>query len=97
VLTSFTDNLTWNPGYSFLSPGAWNEDLSLFKYFTIKERIKLRFTSDFFNAFNHPIFYLPGSLASSGTANLNTNTGLLNLSKQVNSPRIIQFSLRLEF
>lgn len=97
VETSVTDNFTWNPGYFFLSPGAWNQDLSLFKYFEIKERLRLRFTSDFFNVFNHPVFYLPGSLNSNGTSNLNTNTGLLNLSKQVNDPRIIQFSLRLEF
>jgi hypothetical protein len=97
VLTSYTDNFTWNPGYFFLSPSAWNEDLSLFKYFEIKERLKLRVTADFFNALNHPEFYLPGSLASGGPNNLNTNTGLLNLSKQVNSPRIIQFTARLEF
>jgi hypothetical protein len=97
VLTSYTDNFTWNPGYFFLSPGAWNEDLSAFKYFDIKERLKLRFTADFFNAFNHPLFYLPGALNANGTSNLNTNTGLLNLSKQVNDPRIIQLTMRLEF
>lgn len=92
VQTTITDNLTWNAQNFMLSPGAWNEDLSIFKYFEIAERIRLRFTADFFNVFNHPVNYLPGS-----TQDLNTTTGLLDLSRQVNDPRIIQFSLRLEF
>jgi len=91
--TTVTDLFSWNPRTFMLSPGAWNEDLSVFKYFDIVERVKLRFTADFFNAFNHPIDYLPGDLNHT----LNTNTGLLDLSKQENDPRIIQFSLRLEF
>jgi hypothetical protein len=92
VMTTITDNLTWNPQNFMLSPGAWSEDLSFFKYFDIAERVKLRFTADFFNFFNHPINYLPGA-----TQDLNTTTGLLDLSRQVNDPRILQFSLRLEF
>jgi hypothetical protein len=48
--------------------------------------MKLRFTSDFFNLFNHP-----------NDKNPNGTTGLLNLSVQTNDPRIIQFSARLEF
>jgi hypothetical protein len=92
VQTTLSDNFSWNPQNFMLSPGAWNEDLSVFKYFDIVERVKLRFTADFFNAFNHPVNYLPGL-----TQDLNKTTGLLDLSRQVNDPRIIQFSLRLEF
>ncbi len=80
------DVLNWNAQNFFLGPRSWNEDLSLFKWFDITERIRLRFTSDFFNAFNHP-----------NDLNPNKNTGLINLSQQANAPRIIQFSARLEW
>jgi hypothetical protein len=92
--TTITDLLSWNSQNFMLSPGNWSEDLSIFKYFNITEKTKLRFASDFFNVFNHPVTYLPGSSTNS---TLNLNTGLLDLSRQVNDPRIIQFSLRLEW
>jgi hypothetical protein len=85
VLVSY-DVLSWNSQNFLLGPRAWNEDLSLFKYFDITERMRVRFTSDFFNAFNHPVDLNP-----------NKNTGLINLSQQSNDPRIIQFSARFEF
>jgi hypothetical protein len=93
--TTVTDLQTWNPQNFFLSPGNWNADLSLFKYFEITERAKLRFTADFFNAFNHPVDYLAGT--TGGTNDLDTTTGLLDKSRQVNEPRTIQFGLRLEW
>jgi len=80
------DVLNSNAQNFFLGPRSWNEDLSVFKWFDITERIRLRFTSDFFNAFNHP-----------NDLNPNKNTGLINLSQQANAPRIIQFSARLEW
>jgi hypothetical protein len=84
--TSVTDLLNWTPHNFFLGPGAFNQDFSVFKYFNFTERIKLRFTSDFFNVTNHPTNKDP-----------NGSTGLVDLSQQANDPRIIQFSLRLEF
>jgi hypothetical protein len=78
--------ITWNARNFLQGPGMWNEDLSLYKTFTIKERYKLRFTGDFFNAFNHP-----------NNPNPNTGTGLLNMSTQTNDPRIIQLSGKFEF
>ena len=30
-------------------PSSWNQDVSIFKYFEIKERVRLRFTADIFN------------------------------------------------
>lgn len=80
------DVLSWNAHNFFLGPRSWNQDLSAFKYFDITEKVKLRFTSDFFNAFNHPNNRSP-----------NGTTGLVDLSKQANEPRIIQFSARLEW
>ena len=84
--TTITDNLSWNPRNFYLGPGQWNQDLSIFKYFDITEKVKVRFTSDFFNFFNHPVDLQP-----------NSTTGLQDLSRQANAPRIIQFSLRMEW
>ena len=85
-LTTITDNLNWNSRNFFRGPGAWNQDFSVFKHFDITERVKLRFTADFFNVFNHP-----------NDADPNGTTGLQDLTIQTNEPRIIQFSLRLSF
>jgi hypothetical protein len=87
--TSVTDLLNWTPHNFLLGPRLWNEDFSVFKYFDITEKVKLRFTSDFFNLFNHP--------NDGGRNNPNPTTGLLNQSIQMNDPRIIQFSARIEF
>ncbi|MCW5977079.1 MAG: TonB-dependent receptor [Bryobacteraceae bacterium] len=84
--TSITDMLNWNARNFFRGPGAWNTDLSLFKNIYFTERLKTRITADFFNAFNHPLDLNP-----------NAGTGLQDLSRQSNDPRIIQFSLRVEF
>ena len=67
-------------------PKAWNVDLSVFKTFRVTDRTRLRFSADFFNAFNHPNDVDP-----------NPVTGLIDLSRQRNEPRTIQLSLRLEF
>jgi hypothetical protein len=83
-LTAITDTVSWNSRAFFLGPRAWNTDISLFKNFSLTERLKLRFTADFFNAFNHP-----------NNGNPNSTTGLQDLGTQPNEPRIIQFSLRV--
>ncbi len=86
VSTSITDNVSWNARNYFLGPPAFNQDISLIKYFNITERVRLRMSGDFFNAFNHPTLNNP-----------NPNTGLINLSSQPNNPRIIQVGARVEF
>jgi hypothetical protein len=85
-LTAITDTVSWNSRAFFHGPGAWNVDSSLFKNFSIAEKTQLRFTADFFNMFNHP-----------NNQNPNNTTGLQDLSVQTNEPRIIQFSLRLQW
>jgi hypothetical protein len=67
-------------------PGAWNVDLAVYKNFKIAERTEIRFSADFFNFFNHP-----------NDLNPNTTTGLQDLSRQANTPRTIQFSLRVDW
>ena len=86
VPTSITDMVNWNARNFLQGPGAWNQDLSIYKMFTIKENYRLRFTGDFFNAFNHP-----------NNGNPNSTTGLVNLSTQSNDPRIIQLSIKFDF
>ncbi len=86
VQTSITDNVSWNARNYMLGPPSWDQDASLFKYFFFGERIKVRLSGDFFNVFNHPTLQNP-----------NATTGLINLSVQANSPRIIQIGARLEF
>ncbi len=82
------DFYNFSPRANIIGPGAWNTDLSVFKNFKIKERANVRFTADFFNAFNHPQDIDP-----------NSTTGLQNLCCQrpENEPRIIQFSLRVDW
>ncbi len=84
--TSITETVSWNSRAFYKGPGAWNADISAFKNFSITEGIKLRFTADFFNAFNHP-----------NNASPNGTTGLQDLTTQTNEPRTIQFSLRLSW
>ncbi|MEK7754296.1 MAG: hypothetical protein AAB654_20390 [Acidobacteriota bacterium] len=84
--TPITDTVNWNARAFYLGPGAWNTDVSVYKNFQVTEASRVRFSADFFNAFNHP-----------NDGNPNTTTGLQDLSTQPNAPRIIQFSLRLEF
>ena len=69
-----------------MGPGAWNLDLSVQKNFKLREGLNGRLSADFFNFFNHPNDDPPDS-----------TTGLQNLSRQSNDPRIIQFSLRFDW
>ena len=85
-LISVTDTVAWNSRAFFLGPRSWNTDVSFFKNFSITERVKVRFTADMFNFFNHP-----------NDGNPNGTTGLQDLSTQSNEPRVIQFSLRVHW
>ncbi len=76
----------YSPRANITGPGSWNADLSLFKNFKFLEAGNIRFTADFFNAFNHPVDVAP-----------NATTGLQNLGVQANNPRTIQLSLRAEW
>lgn len=84
--TSITDTVNWNARNFFRGPGAWNLDFAIFKHFRITERVRARLTADFFNVFNHPNDVSPDS-----------TTGLQDLSVSANEPRIIQFSLQIEW
>ena len=85
-LTSITDTVNWNARNFYRGPGSWNSDISLSKYFSFTETVRLQFSADFFNAFNHPVDIDP-----------NTTTGLQDLSQQANPPRVIQLRARISW
>lgn len=70
-------------------PNSVNLDFSLFKNFPIRERVTVQFRAEAFNATNTPVFGLPDQLLNSQTF------GQINT--QANSPRQIQFALKLLF
>ncbi|HZQ51166.1 MAG TPA: TonB-dependent receptor [Bryobacteraceae bacterium] len=79
-----------NAGRNLLyGPGLYNIDFSVFKNFTIVERLHLQFRSEFFNFFNTPAFSNPN--ATFGT----TSFGTISSTKHDN--REIQFALKLIF
>ena len=45
----------------FTGPGELMSDMSLFKNFTITERVRAQFQAEFFNIFNHPVYANPGN------------------------------------
>ena len=54
------------------APGYKNLDISIQKYFPIKESVRLQFRLDMFNAFNHTNFYSPNTF--DGTRGFGTIT-----------------------
>jgi hypothetical protein len=77
-------------------PGLYTWDLSFRKVFNIQENWKLRFQTDFFNAFNHPNFRFD-SLTSEVVANTNLNDGNYGKVNLAGPARNIQFGLKLTF
>ncbi|MBI3693255.1 MAG: TonB-dependent receptor [Acidobacteria bacterium] len=69
-----------------IGPGINNWDFSLFKTFSVDEKRKLQFRSEFFNLLNHPEFGFPGSAI--GTAQFGRISGTTR------DPRDIQLSLK---
>jgi hypothetical protein len=77
---------------------TYSEDASLFKIFPIRERLKLRFESEFGNIFNRVDFCDPNTNWSSGNFTGKPGGGSFGqVSTQCNQPRSIQFALRLTF
>lgn len=70
-------------------PNSVNMDFSLFKNFPIRERVNVQFRAEAFNVTNTPVFGLPDQALNSQTF------GQINT--QANSPRQIQFALKLLF
>jgi hypothetical protein len=72
------------------NPTSWNVDTQIEKSTQIRERLRLTFRAELFNAFNTVDFSGPTTSVTSSTF------GKIILS-QANTPRQVQFSLRLKF
>lgn len=80
-----------NAGRNILrGPGLYNVDFSVFKVFTLTERFKLQFRSEFFNLLNTPHFNNPSGLTL-GTAAFGSITSTSSDNRE------IQFALKLNF
>jgi len=87
------NHLRVNP-YRFSSlrgPRTNNIDLALIKDTVIREGIRLRFSAQALNAFNHPLFPAPNLNPS------NALFGTISASTQSNYPRSLQLELKLMF
>jgi hypothetical protein len=80
---------------TYRGPGQQNWDFSLIKNLKITERQSLRFTTDFFNIWNHANFGNPAvtDVETIGAA----NSPFGKITSTVGTPRLIQFSLRYAF
>ncbi len=88
----------------YYGPGIHNHDVAIAKGFPLGERIGLQFRADFFNLFNHTNFANPISDLSNANFGKITQTLGAAVSNAVGTsggpiggPRLIQFSLRLQF
>lgn len=70
-------------------PGAATYDLSLVRSFAVREKMRLQFRGEFFNAFNRANFGNPFSQAN--------NTTRMGRIESAGEPRIIQFALKFQF
>jgi hypothetical protein len=78
----------------FRGPGQQNWDFSLIKNFKLTERQNLRFTTDFFNMWNHANFANP---TVTDVETIGPNSPFGKITSTVGTPRLIQFSLRYSF
>ncbi len=74
---------------TLFGPGRWNYDMSLFKDFTIRERLTAQFRAEAFNVFNHPQFGQPAATIGAG--------GVGTITSTVGNPRQLQLALKIQF
>jgi hypothetical protein len=70
-----------------LNDGVKNLDWSLMKGIPIKEAFHMEFRAEFFNLLNRPQLGMPNTTFNS--------SGFGTITSQYNSPRVIQFGLKL--
>jgi hypothetical protein len=72
-------------------PGFNNVDFSLFKEFRLYERSRLQFRAEAFNLANHPEFGQPTNL------DFTNQTDFSQITTLVNTPRLLQFAVKVLF
>jgi hypothetical protein len=76
--------------YGLYGPGFWNEDVSVTRTFSVKEKLHVDFSADAFN--------LTNTVAFSGPASLNINDANFGrITSQQNTPRSLQLALKIRF
>ena len=82
-------------------PNYINTDFSLIKHIAVTERTRLDFRAEFFNLWNHPHLYLPGSPGVSNMQDISApgSFGIANatVNNLAGDSRVIQFALKLLF
>ncbi len=73
----------------FRGPKYFNFDTGVYKNFPFAQRYVMQFRGEFFNAFNDTEFSNPNATLGGG--------GFGAITSQFNSPRVIQFALKLNF
>jgi len=76
--------------------GFWNLDMRLGKSTAITERVKVEFSADFFNIFNHPNFLDP-SFDTTNPATFGVINTQLIPADRISGARWIQFGFRVDF
>jgi hypothetical protein len=84
---AFTFGNTQPSSPDLRAPGIRNWDLSIFKDFALRDRLKLQFRAETFNSFNTVRFGSPNTSVTSNQFG--------QISSQANSPRQVQFGLKL--
>jgi hypothetical protein len=84
---AFTFGNTQPSSPDLRAPGIRNWDLSIFKDFALRERLRLQFRAETFNSFNTVRFGSPNTSVTSNQFG--------QISSQANSPRQVQFGLKL--
>ena len=77
------------------SPGLRNLDFSLFKNFAIRERFRMQFRSEFFNALNTPYFGQPNGVTFQTIDSITPDPRDGEIRNLRTPMRIIQFGLKL--
>jgi hypothetical protein len=80
---------------TFVGPGYWAADTSIFKTFRVSDRFQLQFRAEAFNVLNHTNFQLGGKI---GPANGNSlSNPQFGKAGGTANPRNLQFGLKLSY
>ena len=79
-------------------PGLQNWDISIFKYFPIREEMRAEFRAEFFNVWNHynPLFNHTGAISEEPTP-VEFGTPQFGQAISARDPRFVQFALKFYF
>jgi len=75
----------------FTGPGEFLSDMSIFKNFTITERVRAQFQAEFFNVFNHPVYGNPNTCVDC------SGNGIISSLESNSQMRQLQLGFRVTF